>query len=254
MDSIAVRKGLFNDYKLLENTSKSPDTEWDYIVAVEYYTTGAYQDIQHEWAEIRKSHSTVLIEGLALPELGKIIKSETLATSPDSWIPTCEDAKYDILKPFIGQWHEYLVEAEDEQLYGNLSIRLTNEGCHLTKDFTMLTSAFSYQTLGYYNPITDTWMETYTFSNGGYAIYECIRLHPGISDWIETYTFSNGGYAIYEWKWMNEEVILELQESSFPSKKLKRNRWTNAKKHSFQIISEESKDGRTCDRPGQYVH
>ena len=217
MDSIAVRKGLFNDYKLLENTSKSPDTEWDYIVAVEYYTTGAYQDIQHEWAEIRKSHSTVLIEGLALPELGKIIKSETLATSPDSWIPTCEDAKYDILKPFIGQWHEYLVEAEDEQLYGNLSIRLTNEGCHLTKDFTMLTSAFSYQTLGYYNPITDTWMETYTFSNGG--------------------------YAIYEWKWMNEEVILELQESSFPSKKLKRNRWTNAKKHSFQIISEESKDG-----------
>lgn len=220
MDSIAVQRGLFNDYQLLENSNSGVDSEWDFIVAVEYYTKGTYADIQDDWAEIRSNHTTVLVDGLSFPELGGIVKSEVLTTSSESKSTMCEGSEYDILKPFIGQWHEYLVEGDEEQLYGNLSVQLSTEGCALNKEFSMLTSAFSYKTLGYYDSTSGTWKETYTFSNGG--------------------------YAIYEWKRINGEVVMELTKSSFSSEGLRRNRWTNVSQNSFQIISERSNDsGKT---------
>ena len=129
MDSIAVQRGLFNEYQLFENNDLSSEAEWDYIVAVEYYTKGTYQDIQDEWLKIRNDHQTVLIDGLSFPELGEIIKSETFTTSSYARIHRCEGSKYDILKPFIGQWHEYLVEGDEESLYGNMLIRLSSENC-----------------------------------------------------------------------------------------------------------------------------
>ena len=135
MDSIAVQRGLFNDYQLLENSNSGVDSEWDFIVAVEYYTKGTYADIQDDWAEIRSNHTTVLVDGLSLPELGGIVKSEVLTTSSESKSTMCEGSEYDILKPFIGQWHEYLVEGDEEQLYGNLSVQLSTEGCALNKEF-----------------------------------------------------------------------------------------------------------------------
>lgn len=216
MDSIAVQRGLFNDYQLLENSDLSAEAEWDYIVAVEYYTKGTYQDIQDDWIKVRNNHKTVLINGLSFPELGGIIKSEVLAKTSYAKGNKCEGSKYDILKPFIGQWHEYLVEGDEESLYGNLSVKLSSESCSLTKEFSMLTSSFSYKTLGYFDPSSGTWKETYTFSNGR--------------------------YAIYEWKKLDKEVIIELLESSFSSEQLRRNRWTNLSENTFQIISEESSD------------
>lgn len=216
MDSIAVQRGLFNDYQLLENSDFSSDAEWDYIVAVEYYTKGTYHDIQDDWIKIRNNHKTVLINGHSFPELGEITKSEVFAKTSYTTDNKCEGSKYDILKPFIGQWHEYLVEGDKESLYGNLSIRLLSESCSLTKEFSMLTSSFSYKTLGYFDPSSGTWKETYTFSNGG--------------------------YAIYEWKKLNNEVIMELLESSFSSGQHRRNRWTHLSENTFQIISEASSD------------
>lgn len=221
MDSIAVQRGLFNDYKLLENSSASSEIEWDYIVAVEYYTKGTYSDIQDEWMEIRSNHQTVKIDGYSFPELGAVVKSENLIDAPELKEIACEGDQFEILKPFIGQWHEYLVEAGGDQLYGNLSIAFST-GCSLRKDFSMLTSSFSYKTLGYYDNISGTWKETYTFSNGG--------------------------YAIYEWKREKEEVVMQLINSSFPTIELKRNRWTNVTENSFQIISEKSTDsGKTWE-------
>ncbi len=214
MDSIAVQRGLFNDYQLLENSDLSNEAEWDYIVAVEYYTKGTYQDIQAEWIKVRNNHKTVLINGLSFPELGGVIKSDVFAKTSYAKEDMCEGAKYDILKPFIGQWHEYLVEGDQESLYGNLSIRISSESCSLSKEFSMLTSSFSYETLGYFDSSSGTWKETYTFSNGG--------------------------YAIYEWKKLNEEVVMELLESSFSTELLRRNRWTNVSENTFQIISQES--------------
>jgi len=78
MDSIAVEKGLFNDYQLLENVIATDSASWDFIVAVEYFTSGTYADIQEEWAEIRKNNKKVMIEGLDFPQLGQIVNSENL--------------------------------------------------------------------------------------------------------------------------------------------------------------------------------
>jgi len=216
MDSVAVKQGLFNDYMLLENADTSPNAQWDYVVAVEYYTKGTYSDIQEEWAVIRKNHQAILIEGLSFPDLGAVIKSENLTQSSGLTSEGCKGDQFEVLRPFLGQWHEYLVEDGEQQLYGKLSIELSS-GCSLKKNFSMLTSGFSYETLGYFDSQSDTWKETYTFSNGG--------------------------YAIYEWKVVNDEVVLQMVESSFRTEGLRRNRWTNVEEDSFEIISEESMDG-----------
>ena len=78
MDSIAVAQGLFNDYELIENTSTDATSEWDYIVAVEYYTLGTYADIAEDWAMIREQHKKVLINGLDFGDLGSVTKSENV--------------------------------------------------------------------------------------------------------------------------------------------------------------------------------
>lgn len=78
MDSIAVKQGLFNDYELIENVSKNDTLEWDFIVAVEYFTTGAYADIADKWQAISKAHQTVRINGFGFKDLGKIVKSESV--------------------------------------------------------------------------------------------------------------------------------------------------------------------------------
>ena len=76
MDSIAQEKGLIKSYELLENISDSDSTDWDFIVAVEYFTKENYADIADEFEKIRQSHNTVKINGLTFGEVGKVVKSE----------------------------------------------------------------------------------------------------------------------------------------------------------------------------------
>ena len=76
MDSIAQEQGLIKDYELIENISESDSTDWDFIVAVEYFTKGTYSDISEEFEKIRQSHKTVKIKGLTFGEVGVIVKSE----------------------------------------------------------------------------------------------------------------------------------------------------------------------------------
>ncbi|NRB52506.1 MAG: hypothetical protein HRU41_32900 [Saprospiraceae bacterium] len=80
MDSIAVQRGLFNNYQLLENVGTEEPTTWDFIVAVEYFTARTYSDIQDLWQEIRRDHKTILIDGKDFNQLGQIVKSEQLVT------------------------------------------------------------------------------------------------------------------------------------------------------------------------------
>lgn len=77
MDSIAVAQKLINGYELLENVSDGTP-EWDFIVAVEYFTRTTYADIEAPFEAIRKQHRTIPVDGLTLKDLGKIVKSETL--------------------------------------------------------------------------------------------------------------------------------------------------------------------------------
>ena len=79
LDSIAVAQGVFNNYELIENTNENTQ-DWDYIVAVEYFTEGGYTDeVAEKFQKIRKDYGKpVLINGLGMKELGKIIKSENV--------------------------------------------------------------------------------------------------------------------------------------------------------------------------------
>ena len=78
MDSIAVQNGLFNDYRLFSNVASETNSDWDFVVAVEYFTTGTYADIAEEWETIRSNHQIIPIKGYSFSELGMVIRSENL--------------------------------------------------------------------------------------------------------------------------------------------------------------------------------
>ncbi len=216
MDSIAVNQGLFNDYKLLENTNTESSADWDFIVAVEYFTAGTYGDIEKEWQTIRKNHKTVLIDGKGMRDLGGFVKSETVVDAYKKSMAPCNDNHVKMIEPFIGQWHEYLETDNGEELYGKLSIEIDHKGCGIKKEFQHLQQPFSYSTLGYFDKQKNKW--------------------------VETYTFSNGAYAIYEWNQDGNDFLLSVTQSTFKRKVLSRNRWKVINKDSFQIIVEQSED------------
>lgn len=151
MDSIAVGQGLFNDYELIENINKEDSLTWDFIVAVEYFTVGTYADIAEKWQVLSKAHQTVTVNGLSFKELGKVVKSETVQKKSDiKYIPKCIGKQFEILKPFLGHWEEYIVENSKERLDGKLTISLNAESCSLIKKFLSYNSKFTYLTNGCY--------------------------------------------------------------------------------------------------------
>jgi hypothetical protein len=76
MDSVAVKNHLIKSYELIQNLSEESDASWDYIVAVEYFTRDTYDAIAQPFEEIRKKHTTVLVNGLSFKDLGTIVRSE----------------------------------------------------------------------------------------------------------------------------------------------------------------------------------
>ena len=216
MDRIAVSQGLFNDYKLIENTNKNESSEWDFFVAVEYFTANTFSDIEEEWQVIKNNHQTILIDGKSMKELGSIVKSETVIDAYQKTETDCNGDHIKLIEPFIGQWHEYLVTEEGEEIYGKLSIQLDLKGCGIKKEFQHLQQPFTYSTLGYFDDQK--------------------------SKWIETYTFSNGAYAIYEWNQDGKDFLLSVTQSTFTQESLSRNRWKIIDENFFQIIVEQSTD------------
>ncbi|MEM9000725.1 MAG: hypothetical protein AAGB24_10715 [Bacteroidota bacterium] len=78
MDRVAQEQGLIRDYMLLENISDTDSTDWDFIVAVEYFTKGTYAAIAEAFEKIRKSHKTVKVNGMSFSEVGKVVRSEVV--------------------------------------------------------------------------------------------------------------------------------------------------------------------------------
>lgn len=79
MDAIAVERGLFKSYRLIENitdTDASAIKDWDFIVAVEYFGDQTYLDIRQPFEQIRSEHKTVLIGGKGFRDLGEVVRSE----------------------------------------------------------------------------------------------------------------------------------------------------------------------------------
>jgi len=81
MDKVAVEKGLFKSYMLVENLGS--DSGWDFMVAVEYFTRNTFAEIEEEWNIIRSEHKKVLINGLDFGELATIVNSEVVAELND---------------------------------------------------------------------------------------------------------------------------------------------------------------------------
>jgi len=78
MDSVAVEQGLLKSYELIENLDESESREWDFIVAVEYFTRDTYADIADAFGQIRSAHQTIKVNGLTFPEAGQVVKSEVV--------------------------------------------------------------------------------------------------------------------------------------------------------------------------------
>jgi len=217
MDSIAVSQGIFKSYELIENISTADSLRWDLIVAVEYFTEGTYSDIREPFEKIRSAHQTKLVNGLGFRDLGAVIGSETVQKRPNHLSERdCEGSQYEIVKPFIGLWEEYAVENDAEQLFGMLDISINTNGCNITKEFLLFNKPFSYVTTAYFDQQQNAWIEIFTFQNGKHAIFKWIKAKDG--------------------------VLMERIGGSSQPEYLHRNRWTNIKTDSFEILEERSYD------------
>lgn len=215
MDSIAVQQGLFNDYQLIYNNNTATEAQWDYIVAVEYFTTGTYSDIETEWLKIKEKHETILINGKNFPELGGVVGSQQLIFGEDTNI-NCQGEPYDILKPFLGTWNEYSMTNEEEHFSGRLRIEIDPLGCSLRKEFQLLTNPFSYSTLGYFDKNQNAWIETFS------------------------------GGTTFKWVKEGDDVLMVNLGENGENKH--RNRWTKPENGIFRIIEERSEDkGKTWE-------
>ena len=80
MDAIAVQRGLFRSYRLLANTDDGGD--WDLLVEVVYNDACGYACVAEAFEAIRRAHLTVPVDGMQMPELGEVVRSEALQPLP----------------------------------------------------------------------------------------------------------------------------------------------------------------------------
>ena len=78
MDSIAKNQQLIEDYALWQN--KTENSDWDFIVFVQYKNEQGYEGIAAAFEKIRSEHKKVLIQNKDLKQLGRISKSESVLT------------------------------------------------------------------------------------------------------------------------------------------------------------------------------
>ncbi len=76
MDQVAKDQGLLVAFTLLD--SGTDDGEWNVVVSVTYKNEQGYDGIAEAFERIRRAHSTVLVEGKGLRELGRIVESKRL--------------------------------------------------------------------------------------------------------------------------------------------------------------------------------
>ncbi len=83
----------------------------------------------------------------------------------------CAGPAYDLARRFVGTWQEFSVTPEGERLEGGLDTALEAGGCALSQAYTSPDEAFSFRTLGYVDPASGEWLETYVLSNNRPATY-----------------------------------------------------------------------------------
>jgi hypothetical protein len=84
---------------------------------------------------------------------------------------TCIGPAYDLARRFVGAWQEFSVTPDGERLEGRLDTALEAGGCAIAQTFTSPDGAFSFRSLGYVDPASGEWRETYVLSNNRPASY-----------------------------------------------------------------------------------
>jgi len=83
----------------------------------------------------------------------------------------CTGPAYDIARRFVGAWQEFSVTPEGERLEGRLDTTLEAGGCAIAQAFASPDGAFTFRSLGYVDPASGEWQETYVLSNNRPATY-----------------------------------------------------------------------------------
>ena len=83
----------------------------------------------------------------------------------------CAGPAYDLAHRFVGAWQEFSVTPEGERLEGRLNTTLEAGGCAITQAFVSPDGAVTFRSLGYVDPASGEWQETYVLSNNRPATY-----------------------------------------------------------------------------------
>ena len=133
---------------------------------------------------------------------------------------TCRGQAYDLAARFAGTWEEYTVANGRESLEGVLTTTLEASGCALTQTFVSRDGSLSFRTLGY--------------------------VEPESGQWTETYVLSNGQVASYRWRAAGEEIIFDRVSGDPQSNLRYRIRFLNT--DTYEVLQERAPTGSSAWR------
>jgi hypothetical protein len=80
MDKVAKEQGLMSAFTVMD--TGSDEGAWNVLVSVTYPNEKGYDGIASEFEKIRRAHSTVLVEGKALRDLGAVVETRRVFENP----------------------------------------------------------------------------------------------------------------------------------------------------------------------------
>jgi hypothetical protein len=130
----------------------------------------------------------------------------------------CSGGKYDLPSRLVGTWKEYTVTEKGEVLAGTLKSGFEVGGCVFSQRFLSADGKLSFLSLGYIDPSTDSWHETFVLSNGR--------------------------VASYRWRQSGDDIIIDRIGGD--PRDMRRLRITNIKRDYYEVVEERSSDeGKT---------
>ena len=144
-----------------------------------------------------------------------VILAATLVApaAADDNMPACTGPAYELARRFTGNWQEFAVTEQGEQLGGRLDVTLEAGDCALVQVFTGADGAFSFRSLGH--------------------------VEAGTGQWVETYVLSNGRVASYRWGADGEDVVIDRIAGGDPAMR-RRLRVTFESADAYRVVEETS--------------
>jgi hypothetical protein len=125
----------------------------------------------------------------------------------------CTGAAYELALRFAGSWQEFALTDTGEELGGRLDTTLEAGGCAISQLFAGADGAFGFRSLGY--------------------------VEPGTGQWVETYVLSNGRVASYRWRTDGDDVVIDRISGGDPGVR-RRLRVTFLDPDTYRVVEETS--------------